>query len=118
MGGGVGGGGSLNRGLLISGDGAKISTSAANLVLNGTGGGVAERAKRVRSAVTVAVLFMLLSALLSSALHVGVRYMSSRLPVFEIVFLRTFLSMLVTLPLVLRPGQTFKSTTAHRFAAK
>jgi drug/metabolite transporter (DMT)-like permease len=66
---------------------------------------VAERAKRVRSAVTVAVLFMLLSALLSSALHVGVRYMSSRLPVFEIVFLRTFLSMLVTLPLVLRPGQ-------------
>jgi drug/metabolite transporter (DMT)-like permease len=56
---------------------------------------------------TRAILYMAVAALMSSALHVGVRHMSTRgLPSIEIVFLRTLLTIVVTAPLVFRPGQS------------
>ncbi len=57
------------------------------------------------STVTRAIIYMGLAAVLSSFLHVGVRTMASRgLPSAEIVFLRTLLTVLITLPFVFRPG--------------
>ncbi len=73
---------------------------------------VTDRSRRIRSAATLGVLFMLASALASSALHVGVRYMSGKLPVLEIVFLRALLTLLLTAPLVFRPGQVAWRTNA------
>ncbi len=63
------------------------------------------------SAVTRAVVLMAAAAILSSIMHVGVRLVSTTgLPVIEIVFLRTALSLLVTAPFVFRPGHmTWKS---------
>jgi drug/metabolite transporter (DMT)-like permease len=61
---------------------------------------------RPEQAVTLAILLMLAAAALSSVLHAGVRYLSAHLPVFEIVFLRTALSILTVAPLVFRPGQS------------
>jgi drug/metabolite transporter (DMT)-like permease len=58
------------------------------------------------SVVTRAIAYMGLAALLSSFLHVGVRTVASHgLPSAEIVFLRTLLTIVVTLPFVFRPGQ-------------
>jgi drug/metabolite transporter (DMT)-like permease len=74
--------------------------------------GERQAAGPVRRAVTAAILFMLLSALMSSLLHVGVRIIGARLPIIEIVFLRTTLTMALTLPLVVRPGQSAWRTSA------
>jgi drug/metabolite transporter (DMT)-like permease len=64
------------------------------------------RALHGMSTVTHAIALMALAAILSAILHVGVRLVSkSGLPVVEIVFLRTLLSLLVTAPFVFRPGQ-------------
>jgi drug/metabolite transporter (DMT)-like permease len=61
---------------------------------------------------TRAILFMAVAAVMSSGLHVGVRTMSDRgLPSIEIVFLRTFLTLLLTAPFVFRPGQSMWRTT-------
>jgi drug/metabolite transporter (DMT)-like permease len=61
---------------------------------------------------TRAIAFMALAALMSSGLHVGVRTMSDRgLPSIEIVFLRTLLTLLLTLPFVLRSGKGAWRTT-------
>ncbi len=58
-----------------------------------------------RSAVVTAVLLMLLAGIMSSLLHIGVRYVSPHIPTIEIVFLRSLFTILVTLPIVFRPGQ-------------
>jgi drug/metabolite transporter (DMT)-like permease len=59
------------------------------------------------SVVTRAIAYMGFAALLSSFLHIGVRTMAERgMPSAEIVFLRTLLTILVTLPFVFRPGQS------------
>ncbi len=58
------------------------------------------------SAVTRAIVLMGLAAILSSIMHVGVRLVSDTgLPIIEIVFLRTLLSLLITAPFVFRPGR-------------
>lgn len=57
------------------------------------------------SAVVAAVVFMFVAGILSSVLHVGVRFLSQRLPTIEIVFLRTALSMLVMFPFIIVPGR-------------
>lgn len=44
---------------------------------------------------------MLLAGLCSSMLHIGVRYVSPTLPAIEIVFIRSSITILITLPLVL-----------------
>ena len=57
------------------------------------------------SPVVAAVAMMLMAGLTSSLLHIGVRYVSPHIPTFEIVFLRSMFTILVTLPIVFRPGQ-------------
>ena len=57
------------------------------------------------SPVVAAVLLMLMAGLTSSILHIGVRYVSPHIPTLEIVFLRSIFTILVTLPVVFRPGQ-------------
>ena len=55
--------------------------------------------------VTFAIALMGLSALMSSVMHVGVRLVAQGgLPIIEVVFLRTLLTLLLTLPFVFRPG--------------
>lgn len=56
------------------------------------------------SPVVAAVVLMLMAGLMSSMLHIGVRYVSPHVPTLEIVFLRSLFTILVTLPFVLRPG--------------
>lgn len=51
-----------------------------------------------------AVLLMLLAGVMSSMLHVGVRYASPDIPTIQIVFLRSVFTLLVTAPFVFRPG--------------
>lgn len=55
--------------------------------------------------VVAAVMLMLGGGVMSSVLHVGVRYVSPHLPTFEIVFIRSLFTILATLPFVLRPGR-------------
>lgn len=55
--------------------------------------------------IVAAVLLMLLAGLMSSLLHVGVRYVSPEVPTIQIVFLRSVFTLLVTAPLVFRPGK-------------
>lgn len=50
-------------------------------------------------------MLMLVAAVTSSILHMGVRYVSPRIPVFEVVFLRTFFSILAGAPVVFRPSK-------------
>jgi drug/metabolite transporter (DMT)-like permease len=57
------------------------------------------------SPVVAAVALMLVAGVMSSLLHIGVRYVSPHLPTIEIVFLRSLITILVTLPIVFRPGQ-------------
>jgi drug/metabolite transporter (DMT)-like permease len=57
------------------------------------------------SPVLAAVLLMLMAGLTASFLHLGVRYVSPHLPTIEIVCLRSIFTILVTLPIVFRPGQ-------------
>ncbi len=57
------------------------------------------------SPVVAAILLMLMAGLMSSILHVGVRYVSPHIPTIEIVALRSIFTILVTLPIVFRPGQ-------------
>lgn len=57
------------------------------------------------SPVVAAVSLMVMAGIMSSLLHLGVRYVSPHIPTFEIVFLRSVFTILVTLPIVLRPGQ-------------
>jgi drug/metabolite transporter (DMT)-like permease len=57
------------------------------------------------SPVVAAVLMMLMAGVMSSILHIGVRYVSPHIPTIEIVFLRSVFTILVTLPFVFRPGQ-------------
>jgi drug/metabolite transporter (DMT)-like permease len=57
------------------------------------------------SPVVAAVLMMLIAGVMSSLLHIGVRYVSPHIPTIEIVFLRSLFTILVTLPFVFRPGQ-------------
>jgi drug/metabolite transporter (DMT)-like permease len=57
------------------------------------------------SPVIAAVLLMLMAGVTSSILHIGVRYVSPHIPTLEIVFLRSVFTILVTLPVVFRPGQ-------------
>ena len=61
--------------------------------------------RQTLSAAHTGILLMLVAALTSSILHMGVRHVSPRIPVFEVVFLRTLFSMLAGAPLVLRPGR-------------
>lgn len=56
------------------------------------------------SPVVGAVTMMLMAGVMSSVLHIGVRCISPHLPTLEIVFLRSLITLLVTLPIVLRPG--------------
>ena len=55
--------------------------------------------------VVAAVVMMLIAGVMSSLLHLGVRYVSPHIPTIEIVFLRSVFTILVTLPIVFRPGQ-------------
>jgi drug/metabolite transporter (DMT)-like permease len=56
--------------------------------------------------VTLAILCMGLAALMSSALHVGVRALAdSGMPSAQIVFLRTLITIFLTAPFVFRPGK-------------
>ncbi len=57
------------------------------------------------SPVVAAVVMMLIAGVMSSMLHIGVRYVSPHIPTIEIVFLRSMFTILVTLPIVFRPGQ-------------
>jgi drug/metabolite transporter (DMT)-like permease len=57
------------------------------------------------SPVIAAMLMMIMAGITSSLLHIGVRYVSPHLPTLEIVFLRSLFTILVTLPVVFRPGQ-------------
>ncbi|MEQ1613293.1 MAG: DMT family transporter [Hyphomicrobiaceae bacterium] len=57
------------------------------------------------SPVVAAVVMMLMAGVMSSLLHIGVRYISPHIPTLEIVFLRSLFTILVTLPIVFRPGQ-------------
>ena len=57
------------------------------------------------SPVVAAVVMMLIAGVMSSMLHIGVRYVSPHIPTIEIVFLRSVFTILVTLPIVFRPGQ-------------
>jgi drug/metabolite transporter (DMT)-like permease len=57
------------------------------------------------SPVIAAVAMMLMGGLMSSLLHIGVRYVSPHIPTFEIVTLRSMFTIFVSLPFVLRPGQ-------------
>lgn len=57
------------------------------------------------SPVVAAVTMMLVAGVMSSMLHIGVRYVSPHIPTLEIVFLRSIFTILVTLPIVFRPGQ-------------
>lgn len=59
-----------------------------------------------RSTAQLGILLMLVAAITASILHMGVRYVSPRIPVFEVVFLRTLFSILVGAPMVFRPGRT------------
>ncbi len=65
-----------------------------------------------KNLVLVAMALMLTAGLLSTIIHLCVRFLSPRYPAIEIVFLRTFITMLLTLPLVLRPGQRAWRTNA------
>lgn len=56
------------------------------------------------SAAHLGMLLMLVAAITSSVLHMGVRYVSPRIPVFEVVFLRTLFSIIAGAPIVFRPG--------------
>ncbi len=56
------------------------------------------------SAAHLGILLMLVAALTASILHIGVRFVSPRIPVFEVVFLRTLFSIIAGAPLVVRPG--------------
>jgi len=60
----------------------------------------------------IGILLMLAAALTSSILHVGVRYVSPRIPVFEVVFLRTLFSVVAGAPMVFRPGRMAWRTNA------
>lgn len=50
-------------------------------------------------------MLMLVAAVTSSVLHMGVRFVSPRMPVFEVVFLRTLFSIIASAPVVFRPGR-------------
>lgn len=68
---------------------------------------MSERTAAVVSSRTVltAICVMLLAGLCSSLLHIGVRYAAPVLPAIEIVFLRSSITILVTLPVVLRSAE-------------
>jgi drug/metabolite transporter (DMT)-like permease len=56
--------------------------------------------------VTIAILCMGLAAVMSSALHVGVRTLADTgMPSAQIVFLRTLITIFLTAPFVFRPGK-------------
>jgi drug/metabolite transporter (DMT)-like permease len=57
--------------------------------------------RRARRAVLTAIALMLLAGLMSSFLHLGVRWASPHLPAIEIVFLRSAFTLAVTLPFLL-----------------
>ena len=57
------------------------------------------------SPVVAAVVMMLMAGVMSSLLHIGVRYVNPQVATIEIVFLRSVFTILVTLPIVFRPGQ-------------
>jgi drug/metabolite transporter (DMT)-like permease len=68
------------------------------------------------SPVTQAIAYMAAAAVLSSMLHVGVRVIASHgIPSAEIVFLRTFLTILLTAPFVFRPGKMAWRTTVPQW---
>ena len=56
-------------------------------------------------AIVTAVLLVLLAGVMSSGLHVCVRYVSPELPTIEIVFLRSVFTILITVPFLLRKGR-------------
>ncbi len=58
-----------------------------------------------RSEVISAVLLMLAAGVVSSCLHVCVRFVSPELPTIEIVLLRSVFTILITLPFLLRKGR-------------
>ncbi len=55
--------------------------------------------------IVTAVLLVLLAGVMSSGLHVCVRYVSPELPTIEIVFLRSVFTILITLPFLLQKGR-------------
>jgi drug/metabolite transporter (DMT)-like permease len=69
------------------------------------------RAEADRRRVVAAVLVMLGAGLCSSLLHIGVRYVAPTVPVIEIVFIRSTITILVTLPFVLGSAELAWRTT-------
>lgn len=68
-------------------------------------GRAAEGSDAARHAILMAVLLMLLAGFMSSLLHVGVRFVSPEMTAIQIVFVRSVFTLLVTAPLVFRPGR-------------
>lgn len=62
----------------------------------------ANRAHAARQAIIAAILVMVLAGLCSSLLYIGVRYVAPTIPIMQIVFIRSTITILVTLPIVLR----------------
>lgn len=64
---------------------------------------VAMRSDAARS-VVAGIAMMLLAGLMSSMMHIGVRYVSPHLPAIETVFLRSVFTLLTTMPFILMSG--------------
>jgi drug/metabolite transporter (DMT)-like permease len=76
------------------------------------GGGLARAGEA--SVIGRAVATMLFAGVMSSLLHVGVRHVSPYVPTFEIVFLRSMFTIVLTLPFLLRAGQVSWRTNHPR----
>ena len=70
--------------------------------------------------VTLAIALMGFAAVMSSVMHVGIRLVStSGLAIIEVVFLRTLLTLVLTLPFVFRPGHmAWRSTVPWSHVAR
>lgn len=63
-----------------------------------------------RRAILIAIGLMLLAGLMSSLLHLGVRWTSPHLPTIEIVFIRSAFTLLATMPIFMASGQVSWNT--------
>lgn len=69
-----------------------------------------EAAHRARRSIVTAIGLMLLAGVMSSLLHLGVRWSSPHIPAIEIVFLRSVFTLLCTLPFILATtGMSFRT---------
>ncbi len=62
----------------------------------------------------MAIGLMLLAGFFSSLLHLGVRFVSPEIPTIEIVFLRSMVTIIATIPLLFRSGAVAWKTKAPR----